>query len=128
MLAPLQITAVELHQRAAPRAGALRCASGRGCWWPARGPESSSSVGKPTLLQVGSNNAFRNPGKIQLNVLLSEPFLLNKTAVFFCEAGLWLGIKLDKPSGKNDGSVGGVRYFSCPLKHGVFAPPSRVQR
>ncbi|KAM9341699.1 CAP-Gly domain-containing linker protein 4 [Symphorus nematophorus] len=42
--------------------------------------------------------------------------------------GLWLGIKLDKPSGKNDGSVGGVRYFSCPAKHGVFAPPSRVQR
>ncbi|KAI4803854.1 hypothetical protein KUCAC02_025502 [Chaenocephalus aceratus] len=42
--------------------------------------------------------------------------------------GLWLGIELDKPSGKNDGSVGGVRYFSCPSKHGVFAPPSRVQR
>ncbi|MBN3314578.1 CLIP4 protein, partial [Atractosteus spatula] len=42
--------------------------------------------------------------------------------------GLWLGIELDKPSGKNDGSVGGVQYFSCPPKHGVFAPPSRVQR
>uniref|UniRef100_A0A3P8WDN4 Si:dkeyp-47f9.4 n=1 Tax=Cynoglossus semilaevis TaxID=244447 RepID=A0A3P8WDN4_CYNSE len=42
--------------------------------------------------------------------------------------GLWLGIELDKPSGKNDGSVGGVRYFSCPPKHGIFAPPSHVQR
>ncbi|XP_058881559.1 CAP-Gly domain-containing linker protein 4-like isoform X3 [Acipenser ruthenus] len=42
--------------------------------------------------------------------------------------GFWYGIELDKPSGKNNGSVGGVQYFSCPPKHGVFAPPSRVQR
>ncbi|XP_035243076.1 CAP-Gly domain-containing linker protein 4-like isoform X3 [Anguilla anguilla] len=42
--------------------------------------------------------------------------------------GFWLGVELDKPSGKNNGSVGGVQYFSCPPKHGVFAPPSRVQR
>nr|XP_023648602.1 CAP-Gly domain-containing linker protein 4 isoform X1 [Paramormyrops kingsleyae] len=42
--------------------------------------------------------------------------------------GFWVGIELDKPSGKNDGSVGGVCYFTCPPKHGIFAPPSRVQR
>nr|XP_061798554.1 CAP-Gly domain-containing linker protein 4-like [Nerophis lumbriciformis] len=42
--------------------------------------------------------------------------------------GHWLGIALDTPSGKNDGSVGGVRYFNCSPRHGVFAPPSRVQR
>ncbi|XP_061700113.1 CAP-Gly domain-containing linker protein 4-like isoform X2 [Syngnathoides biaculeatus] len=42
--------------------------------------------------------------------------------------GHWLGIALDTPSGKNDGSVGGVRYFNCPARHGVFAPPSHVQR
>nr|XP_060610111.1 CAP-Gly domain-containing linker protein 4 isoform X2 [Anolis sagrei ordinatus] len=42
--------------------------------------------------------------------------------------GLWCGIELDKPHGKNDGSVAGVQYFSCPPRYGVFAPPSRVQR
>ncbi|XP_066495019.1 CAP-Gly domain-containing linker protein 3 [Tiliqua scincoides] len=42
--------------------------------------------------------------------------------------GYWFGIELDKPTGKHDGSVFGVRYFTCPPKHGVFAPPSRVQR
>ncbi|KAM4770835.1 CAP-Gly domain-containing linker protein 4 [Rhinophrynus dorsalis] len=42
--------------------------------------------------------------------------------------GQWCGIELDKPHGKNDGSIAGVQYFTCPHKHGVFAPPSRVQR
>ncbi|NXV13233.1 CLIP4 protein, partial [Cepphus grylle] len=42
--------------------------------------------------------------------------------------GLWCGIELDKPHGKNDGSVGGVQYFSCLPRYGIFAPPSRVQR
>uniref|UniRef100_A0A672UD25 CAP-Gly domain containing linker protein family member 4 n=1 Tax=Strigops habroptila TaxID=2489341 RepID=A0A672UD25_STRHB len=42
--------------------------------------------------------------------------------------GFWCGIELDKPHGKNDGSVGGVQYFSCLPRHGIFAPPSRVQR
>ncbi|NXW27169.1 CLIP4 protein, partial [Phaetusa simplex] len=42
--------------------------------------------------------------------------------------GFWCGIELDKPHGKNDGSVGGVHYFSCLPRYGIFAPPSRVQR
>ncbi|NXN98416.1 CLIP4 protein, partial [Rhinopomastus cyanomelas] len=42
--------------------------------------------------------------------------------------GFWCGIELDKPHGKNNGSVGGVQYFSCLPRYGIFAPPSRVQR
>ncbi|KAK6487687.1 CAP-Gly domain-containing linker protein 3-like isoform X2 [Huso huso] len=42
--------------------------------------------------------------------------------------GYWFGVELDMPTGKHDGSVFGVRYFTCLPKHGVFAPPSRVQR
>ncbi|XP_074497097.1 CAP-Gly domain-containing linker protein 3 isoform X1 [Sebastes fasciatus] len=42
--------------------------------------------------------------------------------------GYWFGIELDNATGKHDGSVFGVRYFSCLPKYGVFAPPSRVQR
>lgn len=43
-------------------------------------------------------------------------------------AGYWYGIELDQPTGKHDGSVFGVRYFTCAPRHGVFAPASRIQR
>lgn len=32
--------------------------------------------------------------------------------------GLWAGVELDKPEGKNDGSVAGVQYFTCRMKYG----------
>ncbi|XP_073243048.1 CAP-Gly domain-containing linker protein 3-like isoform X2 [Porites lutea] len=43
-------------------------------------------------------------------------------------SGVWLGIELDQPVGKNDGAVSGVRYFDCKPSHGVFAPPSKVNK
>ncbi|KAL3867597.1 hypothetical protein ACJMK2_040479 [Sinanodonta woodiana] len=42
--------------------------------------------------------------------------------------GIWYGVELDRPVGKNDGSVNGETYFTCRMKHGVFAPPSRIQK
>jgi len=35
--------------------------------------------------------------------------------------GVWAGILLDEPIGKNDGRVNGVRYFACQPLHGIFA-------
>ena len=40
--------------------------------------------------------------------------------------GHWCGITLDKPCGKNDGSVRGVRYFQCESKHGIFVHSHKV--
>lgn len=36
------------------------------------------------------------------------------------KAGIWVGVELDSPSGKNDGSVQGIRYFSCEKTNGKY--------
>ena len=39
----------------------------------------------------------------------------------------WVGIELDHPEGQNDGTVDGVRYFSCKPDHGMFVQPGQVK-
>uniref|UniRef100_A0A8C2XNB3 Si:dkeyp-47f9.4 n=1 Tax=Cyclopterus lumpus TaxID=8103 RepID=A0A8C2XNB3_CYCLU len=108
--------------------------------------KTSTPVRPPRRIDASRFNSKMNTGKEPVanasssvcggpEVRLGERVLVvgQRTGVVqFCgktsfAPGLWLGIELDKPSGKNDGSVGGVRYFRCSPKHGVFAPSSRVQ-
>ncbi|KAH9525482.1 CAP-GLY domain-containing linker protein 1 [Bulinus truncatus] len=42
--------------------------------------------------------------------------------------GIWAGVELDDPLGKNDGAVAGKRYFDCKPLHGLFAPVHKISR
>uniref|UniRef100_W8BMZ8 Restin n=1 Tax=Ceratitis capitata TaxID=7213 RepID=W8BMZ8_CERCA len=77
----------------------------------------------------------RSPGKNGLTVgdrvivssgFGSRPGILRYLGETQFASGNWCGIELDEPSGKNDGSVDGVKYFECKPKYGVFVPIAKV--
>lgn len=39
-----------------------------------------------------------------------------------------MGVELDSPIGKNDGSVNDVRYFKCRPNCGLFVAQSKIRR
>jgi hypothetical protein len=41
--------------------------------------------------------------------------------------GRWVGVQLDEPFGKNDGSVSGLVYFRCPAGYGLFSRPNKIE-
>ncbi|CAI8012145.1 CAP-Gly domain-containing linker protein 3, partial [Geodia barretti] len=42
--------------------------------------------------------------------------------------GQWAGIELDEAVGKNDGSLKGIRFFTCKPKFGLFVPMQRISK
>uniref|UniRef100_A0A3Q4H2X2 CAP-Gly domain-containing protein n=1 Tax=Neolamprologus brichardi TaxID=32507 RepID=A0A3Q4H2X2_NEOBR len=82
---------------------------------------------------AGSSPSPSSDGQVHLHVgmqvLLSsanEMAIIRYLGTADFAPGLWLGLELRSPKGKNDGSVGGRRYFSCRPGHGVLVRPSRV--
>lgn len=41
--------------------------------------------------------------------------------------GKWIGVILDEPKGKNNGTVKGQSYFKCPENHGMFVRPIQLK-
>lgn len=70
---------------------------------------SSLSIGKAVLVK-------NNPGIVRF---------IGETEF---SDGVWIGVELNEPNGKNDGSVAGKRYFNCQPKHGVFVREGLIDR
>lgn len=68
----------------------------------------------PTWIQQGegvivtSSKGYSKPGVVQF------------IGTVHFASGIWIGVELDNPEGKNDGSVNGTRYFKCRSRHGIF--------
>lgn len=90
-------------------------------------PSSKSHAQAETLPQAAATDHNFSVGD---NVLVSGSKLgvvrfLGSTQF---AKGEWAGVELNVPEGKNDGSVGGVHYFTCKPLHGVFAKPQKLER
>ncbi|KAG0181454.1 hypothetical protein DFQ29_008236 [Apophysomyces sp. BC1021] len=75
---------------------------------------SNINIGDRCEIQMGDGSSVRRRGCVRF---------IGETQF---QPGLWVGIQYDEPMGKNDGSVQGERYFTCPPKYGGFVRPINV--
>jgi ubiquitin C-terminal hydrolase len=86
---------------------------------------TTAAAGESNVLQVGDRidllkSGWTNCGIIRYRgPLKGVPNSHNK---------IFLGIELDEPNGKNNGSIGGYQMFECDTNCGVFCRPQIVRR
>ncbi|XP_037958113.1 restin homolog isoform X5 [Teleopsis dalmanni] len=95
-------------------------------------PERSRTVSPTASIR---SSLLRSPSKNGLTVgdrvivssgFGSRPGILRYLGETQFAQGNWCGIELDEPTGKNDGSVDGIRYFECKPKYGIFVTIAKV--
>ena len=94
-------------------------------------PESVAQLDL-TKLQFGSEAEAPAEG-VRVGVIMKKAEELRLGTVRFCgpvsfSKGLWIGVELDGPLGKIDGSILGKRYFTCPAQHGHFSNLKNIVR
>ncbi|VDN25418.1 unnamed protein product [Gongylonema pulchrum] len=74
------------------------------------------------MFEVGDRCIVKMPNQTEKAGFVSYVGLTN------FKPGYWIGVTYDAPLGKHDGSVDGVRYFTCENGHGAFVRPQFVRK
>ncbi|ODN04996.1 Dynactin subunit 1 [Orchesella cincta] len=82
-------------------------------------PQGKMMAGEMSNLVVGTRVKLLGKGFKEL-----WPLLVQQVSNF--AGGKWVGVELDEPKGKNNGSVQGKSYFKCADEHGIFVRQSQL--
>ncbi|CAK9022140.1 Serine/threonine-protein phosphatase with EF-hands 1 (PPEF-1) (DRES10) (Protein phosphatase with EF calcium-binding domain) (PPEF) [Durusdinium trenchii] len=74
-------------------------------------------------MEVEGGKRFEVGTRVVVQKLVGTVRFFGKTEF---KEGDWVGIELDEPKGRNDGTVAEVTYFSCAPNHGMFIQPDFV--
>lgn len=85
----------------------------------------SSSFERSSSSSAPSSSGPVRPGR-RLQVGRAATGVVRYVGPVHFAPGQWLGVQLDKPIGKHDGAVNGVRYFSCARNHGILLRSDRL--
>ncbi|KAJ8394733.1 hypothetical protein AAFF_G00043330 [Aldrovandia affinis] len=95
---------------------------------PTPTPSSASDKSSSKVSEVGDDVAGDFVVGEQVWVNGVKPGCIHYLGETQFAPGQWAGVVLNDLVGKNDGSVGGVRYFECQALQGIFTRPSKLTR
>lgn len=90
------------------------------------GAEQPSTRARLTLGTMASHGSLQLGQKVEIKDGVTG-VVRHYGATRFAE-GIWVGLELSGPTGKNDGSVQGHRYFTCKPAHGSFVREAAIVR
>jgi len=99
---------------------------------PTKSPPAAVPKAKSHSMD-GIQREVRDMSDIQIGtpVILKDKHPVHEGTVQFVgptsfASGIWVGVQLEVPLGKNNGAVQGVQYFQCLPLHGIFVRPQQL--